>query len=90
MSQHMKYISFSLGEEFEHLILFDFILDHSTIADALRKNYESYVGFPFTILGAGMVGKEGEHLNCFGDSFTLKITSRKEDNILLEQYLNDH
>ena len=85
MSVQMKYVSFEVVSGFERIVIFSGSISHRDIAIAMKSQNPE-----IRFLGAGFVGKEGEHLRCYGDSFTMGFSCRKvEDNELLHQNLND-
>ena len=63
----------------EHAIMFSPFLKHSLFKECLLNSYPGML-----VISAGFcsVGLSGEYMNCFGNSDSLNLKSRKEDSAL--------
>ena len=68
-----KYIIYKDTNDLEHAVIFDKIVNHSSIKQALKSSF-CYALKDEDFISAGFV--ELTNLQCYGDSFTLKLKSR--------------
>ena len=85
----MKYICTEQLDGTEEIFVFPKSIDHDAMYEALariksstRGNWERVSRAP---ISAGFVDSEG---NCYGESITLRVASRKEDTGILFNLLN--
>jgi hypothetical protein len=66
--------------EDEWMFLFSDVLNHGDVSNALKQSYHPAVLKP---ISAGKA--DVQNMQCWGESTTLKLKSRKEDDRLLQQ-----
>jgi len=85
MKMKMKYIIItSRGVEIP--ILFNFLISHDTFLDCFLKSSICSAGF------FELYSDQDDHdktlVNTYGKSISLQITSRKEDTLIIQKFLN--
>ncbi len=73
----MKYIVFSDPSENEHIVLFSSALTHHAVATAMQEACPTH---KLTAISAGQIT---EDMTCCGESQTLHLRSRRQDDTLL-------
>ncbi len=76
----MKYITYETLDGNERYVIFDKLMDHSSMAHKVIKG---------KILGAGFVGFNEGGPHCYGKSVTMKVPSRNEQDSQLIQRINE-